>query len=277
MGSNMSLVLFTCLAQAAVGMVILFGLLPGEVEAAPGAAGGSAVVERLKARGGAALASALVLFGLGIIFSLLHLSDPRISFYSISNLGTSWLSREILAAGIFGGLVLLFFFVRKPFLNVAAALAGIALIYVISRVYSSTPVPFWSTAMTFWVFLSSGVMLGAGTLFLVAAFCGGGRSATMRSLSGGWLPLVLVAAAGGRLIFGVMQLINGIDAPVRFELAIINLVGISLALVFLFLAVRKQDEKMPFTALALAVAVLLWVAEVAGRIMFYEALTSFTM
>lgn len=279
MSANMSLVLFTSFAQAAVGMVLLLCLLPQGAPA--GKNTGNIITERLQSRGGFALAVALVLFGLGVLFSMLHLSDPLISFYSITNLGTSWLSREILFVGLFGFSTLFFFFVRNPAVNALAAVAGLGLIFVMSRVYSSPPVLFWSSNLTFWIFLSTGVLLGAATLILVAAMRNSGQSAPSQRLASGLLPVILVVAAGSRLIFGLMQLLHGIGAPVRFDLMFTNLAGILLALVLLVLFIQKgsrmQAGGIGFAVLAFAVAALLWVAEVAGRIMFYEALSSFTM
>ena len=282
MGANTSLVLFTSFAQAAVGMVLLFFLLPAAPPAPAANDGNSVFAERLRSRGGVALAAALVIFGLGVLFSMLHLSDPLISFYSITNLGTSWLSREILFVGLFGFSTLLFFFVRSTMVNLLAAAAGIGLLVVMSRVYTSPPVPFWSTDCTFWIFLSTGIMLGAATLLLVAAVRNNGQGAVTRSLAAGPLPIVLAAAAGARLIFGLLQLYNGIGSPVRLDLALANLTGIVLALVVLFLAVQRgwratEKDGARFIVPVASATALLWVAELAGRVMFYEALSPFTL
>lgn len=282
MGANTSLVLFTSFAQAAVGMVLLFCLLPRGAAAPADGNGDNTIAGLLRSRGGVALAAALVIFGFGVLCSMLHLSDPLISFYSITNLGTSWLSREILFVGLFGFSTLLFFFVRNAMVNLLAAAAGVGLVAVMSRVYTSPPVPFWSTDFTFWVFLSTGVMLGAATLLLIAAVRNNGQGAATRNIASGPLPIALAAAAGARLIFGLLQLYNGIGSPVRLDLALANLTGIVLALVVLFLAVQRgcratEKDGARFIVPVASATALLWVAELAGRVMFYEALSPFTL
>lgn len=79
-----SLVIFTLLGQAAAGMLILSFF--------------SRTADTSRAKAWAAC----ILLGVGALASLEHLSDPTVSFYTITNVETSWLSREILFVGLFG-------------------------------------------------------------------------------------------------------------------------------------------------------------------------------
>lgn len=84
-----SLVIFTLFGQAAAGVLT------------PPFFSRTADTSRAKAW------VACILLGVGASASLEHLSDPTVSFYMITNVGTSWLSREILFVGLFGtGLLL---------------------------------------------------------------------------------------------------------------------------------------------------------------------------
>lgn len=274
---NLSLVLFTALAQAAVGMVLLFLFLP--VRATNTIASDNIICDRLSRPGGFALAVALVLFGLGVLFSFLHLSDPLISFYSITNLKTSWLSREILFVGLFGLSTLVFFFIRNRALNVLAALFGLGLIYVMSRVYINAPALFWNSYLTLAVFLSSTLLLGSATLLATGALRM--RDKTMVDRRAFWLPLVVVIAAGLRLVTGLLQLVNGFEAPVRIDLFLVHLIGVSLGLVAMFIALQKDcgigRSGSAYAGMVLVAAIIFWAAEICGRVMFYDAFESLAM
>ena len=72
-----SLVIFTILGQASAGMLMLLSPFANR----------TADDSRTKAW------VACILLGAGALASLGHLSDPAVSFYTITNVGTSWLSR----------------------------------------------------------------------------------------------------------------------------------------------------------------------------------------
>lgn len=263
---NLSLVLFTSLAQAAVGMVALLALSP--MPATDGGPRSGPLSGLLHKPGGFGLACALVLFGLGVLFSLLHLSDPLISFYSITNVATSWLSREILFVGVFGFSALLLFFVRTRAVAVFAAIAGIALIYVMSKVYTSVPVPFWQSLSTLLVFLSTGLLLGSVTLLLVRAL--GGREQ-------GLLPIVAAIAVALRLSAGFAHagLFSSLHAqPAALLYWHTGLLGLGFVALLLVARARPAER---YAGLALICAALMWAGELCARIAFYDALTSFTM
>lgn len=84
---------------------------------------------------------------LALIFSLFHLGSPALAFCAISNLGSSWLSREILFAVLF--LVLWFATystLRKGktvnFLGWMTALAGFVTVYSMAGIYAASIRPF---------------------------------------------------------------------------------------------------------------------------------------
>ena len=117
MEGSSSLVIFTLLGQASAGMLLL---LPLFVDAES---------DRARCAGWVALAMLCV----GALASLGHLSDPWVSFYTITNPGTSWLSREIWFVGLFGAATLAWLLTRRVWVRWLAALLGLGLVYVMSR------------------------------------------------------------------------------------------------------------------------------------------------
>ena len=89
-----SLVAFTLLTQAAAGTCAF--LLAFEWRAERAGAGASVESAALPI-----LSFALVAALLGLAASFLHLGNPRNAVRALGNLGSSWLSREILLAALF--------------------------------------------------------------------------------------------------------------------------------------------------------------------------------
>lgn len=164
--TNWSLVCFTLLTQAAVGLVWL------------GTVGhwlGGALEEDMPV---ASMALALGFTGLGLLAALAHLATPQRAPHALRNPAASWLSREVLLVPMF---------VASLFLVVAAArwgeantvlileftalLLGGAALWAMTGVYLLKTVPAWHTPATPLEFLGSALLLG-GALSMVSAFSG---------------------------------------------------------------------------------------------------------
>ena len=189
MEGSLSLVLFTLLGQASAGMLLLLPFF-----AAPASG-----------RGRVAGWAALALLCAGALFSLGHLSDPWVSFYTITNAGTSWLSREIWFVGLLGAATLAWLVTRRTWVRWLAALVGLGLMYVMSRVYTLPTVPFWNSAATFWTFLASGLLTGAATLLFLNGLAARRDSEVARRLTTGPQPVILVLAFGLRVLVLPLQ------------------------------------------------------------------------
>ncbi len=184
-----SLVIFTILGQSAAGIMMLLTLS----RRAPRPA-----VHR-------AWVAVLILIAAAVA-SLGHLADPAISYFAITNVLASWLSREILFAGLFGATMLLWIIFRRCWLRWLAALVGLAFVYVMSRVYIIPTEPFWNSLLTFWSFLSTAFLLGASLLLLLDELGVRCRAGGVRQVLLGWLPAVVAIAMGFRLVFLLLQL-----------------------------------------------------------------------
>ncbi len=171
------LVFFTMLSQISVGILIgmlILWLTMRNLE--------SATIETLKR---VLILTALGSMGVALILSFLHLSLPRHAIYAMSNLRTSWLSREIILASIFLlTLALCYMSLRFntphrnlfPQLFLASLIVGMALMWGVSRVYMIPTVPLWDTPSTPVSFFNTALMLGGGAVLVVTALLSSGST-----------------------------------------------------------------------------------------------------
>jgi len=177
-----SLIAFTLLAQTAAGA---FVILTGH-QALMGAA--AVVLPDLPV-----LVICSVLMVAALIVSLAHLGAPQNAPWAASNLGGSWLSREIVFSLLFTASVVGTTFIAwrgySPTLRVAVSWLGVlfafGLVYSMSQVYMVRTVRVWNTPLTLFGFFLTALLLGAltnaaparrvnpmmvsGMLFLIAA------------------------------------------------------------------------------------------------------------
>ena len=167
---ELALVLFTVIMQMAVGAFCVLG----GVHFFAARRNGLDEADKLSDRALVAIGP-LAVFALAVTF--LHLGNPVNAPRAISNLGTSWLSREITLALLFsvGGAVFAFLQWRKlstPALRNALALVvaavGLVLVYAMSSVYVLPSVPAWDSVNTPISFFVTTFLLGA--LAMGAAF-----------------------------------------------------------------------------------------------------------
>jgi Fe-S-cluster-containing dehydrogenase component/DMSO reductase anchor subunit len=152
---------------------------------------------------------AAVLVGIvGMGASVGHLGRPLYAFRAMIGLRTSWLSREILAFGLFAalaaaygaavGLAGLGIAAAGSFdgLQSAAAVAGLAGVFCSVMIYVDTRRPFWSLPATGFKFFMTAVVLGIPSALLVAL------------LAAAWSAPLTVAAVmdgvGRRLLQGLV-------------------------------------------------------------------------
>ncbi len=120
---------------------------------------------------------ALVIGVLALASSILHLGRPHLAFRAILGFKTSWLSREIIALGMFSISMILYALVHwVKFLSPLAD--GLALsvfffggmgITCSIMVYRDTKRPFWDNHLTTIKFILTTVILGSATTLLSAA------------------------------------------------------------------------------------------------------------
>ena len=262
-----SLVIFTLLGQAAAGMLILSFFSR------------TADTSRAKAW------VACILLGVGALASLEHLSDPTVSFYTITNVGTSWLSREILFVGLFGAGLLLWLITLNAWARRLAAILGLAFVYVMSRVYTIPTVPFWNSLFTYWLFLAASLLLGSSLLLFMDALAARKDPEKKAALLLGWYPVFIVLAFILQMLVIPLQLLLAQSPFSTYLLAWhLTLLLFGAALGPLLLIRNGVKEMLPDACRACplwiraGIILLLIVAgEVCGRVLFYSGYTWFGM
>jgi Fe-S-cluster-containing dehydrogenase component/DMSO reductase anchor subunit len=129
------------------------------------------------------LVFALLLGFLGLFAAVFHLGRPQYAYRAVLGLRTSWLSREILAFGVYaslaGGYVGLALLNRATgdasgsparMLGVGAGIAGVAGVLCSVMIYVDTRRPFWSATPTTLKFLLTACVLGSPLALSIAVW-----------------------------------------------------------------------------------------------------------
>ncbi len=201
--------------------------------------------------------------------SVLHLQNPFNALYTLTQLGTSWLSREIVCVGIFGGLLFLQVIKNTKFIGCLASLAGLLLLYVMTMVYASVEeMPYWRFLGTLLAFLGTTLLLGGAVAFIMSrnAECAClKKSAIIAYITG------LLFVLGSKLSWVANTLKNpDLAVPEALTQGYFNLDVQLFFLLFgsLFLLVNKPIK---FPVVMYLAFLLLLGAELAGRALFFLA------
>ena len=265
-----ALVAFTLLMQTSVGIVLVLAALP-LVQASAVRAGGETwpLTGRLETPFLVAAVAAV----LGLLASLLHLGQPLQAWLALANVRGSWLSREVVLAIVFvaalGALALLHAGDRggsslRGAATTVAAVAGLALVFAMARLYMAAGQPAWDSFTTPVTFFASTVLLGLVVIVTLAAPELGLRAARLLGVAAitlltfqvllvpallagipaepaaaispasvghaaWWLATARVAAAVAGAVLLVTLLRNGpaLHAAIRARYAVLALVGVS--------------------------------------------------
>lgn len=162
MGGETALLIFSFCMQAAIGIMLFMTL-------------SHILYKGRNFKGAAATAAGLSV--IGVLASLAHLGQPLAALNSLFNLGSSWLSREVLFNGMFMGVAVLYALVqwfKADASTLSAGLrwlgSGIGLIdiFAMGKLYTSASVPVWQGINTFVDFYATAIAAGA-VLFLVVS------------------------------------------------------------------------------------------------------------
>lgn len=292
-----ALISFTILAQMSVGAFVVLGIVHFLAQRKAG----SEQADRLSDRALLAIGPVMVL---GLLVSLLHLGNPLNAYRAVANIGTSWLSREILFGALFavaGGAFAIAqwrkigSFAMRNLLAVAAALIGLALVYSMANVYMLGTEPAWDTWATPVSFFVTTLLLGV--LAMGAAFvanfayiqrkdpgCADAQCTLMRAAVR-WIAVTAVvlvgiellvvplqvaylAAAGGAASNSAAMMYGdfGLILGLRLALAFI---GAGVLGVFLYQNALSPGREKVLAYLTYAAFALVLVSEGLGRFMFY--------
>ncbi|TVR68277.1 MAG: hypothetical protein EA408_13715 [Marinilabiliales bacterium] len=273
-----SLIFFTVFAQAAFGIV--FALLVLSFVKQPAA---RIVYGRVRV---SAAGVALLLMAAALFFSFFHLGSPLRAVYALSNLRTSWLSREILMVSVFSFLLLLWWFLMRKGLAVEAVnrtmlwlavFAGLIMVFTMARLYMIPSVPAWNRGGTLLVFYASGLLTGVPVLLcIIASLHSGdpGNSANYRYLRGlGWLMavafVVRVVTGSGPAPDPGQAAFPPRDLPLLMDILYYLLLTAGTGMILFRLAVPSAWGDRSFRRYLLVALALVFVAEITGRYIFY--------
>lgn len=267
-----SLLIFSLCLQAAIGTMWFLTL------------GKKLYKDKLFKR--AALSTA-ILSVVGVLASLVHLGQPLSALYSLFNLGSSWLSKEVLFAGMFMGIAVLYTLVVyfKPAnqslntgLRWAGSLVGLITVFSMAKVYTSTIVPVWQGANTFIDFYATTIVLGA-LVFLVTDLLE--LQNVDKKIFGFIVLAAVIIQASVAVPYAIGLGLSGQAAQASAE--ILKSMGVAIGLkwllllggagILMWLATQKDDvagEKSA-TGIIYAACAALVVGQIIGRYVFYAA------
>jgi anaerobic dimethyl sulfoxide reductase subunit C (anchor subunit) len=294
-----ALILFTILAQMAVGSFVVLGV------AYFFAARKYGVQQAERLSNWALLAIGPVMI-LGMLVSLLHLGNPLNAPQAVTNLGSSWLSREVFFGVLFavlgGSFALMQWrkigrFVVRNIIAWIAALVGLALVFCMTQVYMLETQPSWDTFATPVQFFVTTFMLGL--LALGATFvanyayvkrhdpeCAEVQCSLLRSALR-WIAIGAIVLLGVEQVIVPLQLTfmaanplpqSQTSAALLFNVYVVLFVarlvlvfvgaGILGVLLYRYASTEKREALMGY--LAYAAFALVLVSEVMGRFLFYS-------
>ncbi|HYF92437.1 MAG TPA: DmsC/YnfH family molybdoenzyme membrane anchor subunit [Symbiobacteriaceae bacterium] len=271
-----SLILFTVLAEGAVGLV-LFHTLFGFTNAA------RTRETAYDGLGKQVVLIAALVTGVAMLVSLTHLGWPQFAFRALGGLPGSWLSWEVLLTGIFAaGCLGLWVMARRPaWALMALSLVGLAATYASGKIYALPSVPANAGGFPPLLFLASALVAGPACLLLLLAFTAPGKE-----LAAEWAAPLALTAVGAILLAGALTVAYAgaasAGAP-EAKLQAAQLAGSAWYLLRLLLglllpaALLLRTARRPkLTVLAVLPPVLLMVVgELAGRTLFFTS-TIFT-
>lgn len=294
---QLALITFTILAQMSVGSFLVLGWVHFYVMRKSG----MQQADRMSDRALLAIGPVIVL---AMVASLFHLGNPLNAPRAVSNLGSSWLSREILFMVLFvlsGGLFALMqwrkigsFAVRNVIAWVAT-LVGLALVFSMSQIYMLATQPAWNSWATPVSFFATTVLLGLLAIGAALAAnyaiiqrddpeCAAVQCGLLRETLR-WVALASVLVLGVQMIVAPIYLASlsagsgiaqesarmmvedyGILLALRLVLAFI---GAGVFGLFLYRNSASPGRERVISNLVYAAFAMVFVSELLGRFLFY--------
>ena len=274
---HLSLVFFTVLAQASIGLFIVLGILHFTVKP----------TNNTLSKG---FLFVWPLFGVAILFSLTHLGQPLRAFNVLTGLAHgSPLSIEIASSIIFGGFgfvytVLQWFklgseLLRKSLL-IVTMMIGLWLLLAISNVYTLEGVVAWSSLLTPLQFFSTGLLLGVASAIVIIhviqskstdqsdMVCRSIQMSTTTLLGIGILASMSVFAAFLVHVGRSGDITHNLDSYIVMARVISALIGATLCLAYVIKP--ASHHKLTITLSMSFGLLLLLTSELSARVIFYD-------
>jgi anaerobic dimethyl sulfoxide reductase subunit C len=300
--SEWALIAFTILSQMSVGTFLVLGV----VHFFARRKWGVKAADQLSDRALLAIGPVIIL---AFLASFFHLGTPLNAYRAVLNLGSSWLSREILAGVLFaitGGLFAIMQWRRigsetlRTIIAWIAALIGLFFIYAMANVYMMRTVPTWNTWYTPVSFFTTAFLLGALAVAVayVATYAYLARkqpedaAAQSELLRGSlyWIAIFSIVLLGVEFVIipaylafqytaelpaiaMIRDLLTQFSGVFIVRLILV-FVGAGLLAVALIRNALKPGQESTLAGLAYAAFALVLVSEVLGRFLFFASFTS---
>ena len=216
-----------------------------------------------------------ILLIVSLIISFFHLGYPRHFFHALNNLGSSWLSREILALSLFLFFLALvnltgYFTHKIPPANIllrtGCTLSAIFLLVSMSKLYMLETVPAWNTLHTPRAFVLTSLLAGAGFV-LFTGLIPVPQTTWGRVFSSAAFVLILLSLIN-QITWPGME---GFSNPVFMIGA---LTGAMAGIIYLYLTFSQSPPGIQVHGIILLPAlafILVAVSEILARIRFFSA------
>lgn len=230
----------------------------------------------------------LLIIALGISF--LHLGTSKNAVYALNNLESSWLSREILTASIFAFLLFLMnVFIRinipeivKNTALILSFISGFLFIFSMSEIYRLPTVPSWNSIEVLVDFFSCGIILGGLIFALISVYHSNELKSEKQfrsfynSVFGYIITFILIDLFF--VFFAKNPEIKQLNNPdnILYLMKIIQSILIIIVLIIIVFKISRirQKSRPPRKNLLVAVFIIMLIAEIIGRIVFYQSYTN---
>jgi anaerobic dimethyl sulfoxide reductase subunit C len=295
-----ALVAFTILAQMSVGSFLVLGVVHFFAARTKGEKPADELSDR-------ALVAIFPVLALGLLASLAHLGNPLNAYRAVTNVGSSWLSREILLGVLFAVVGAAFAFMQwrkvstfavRNIVAWVAGLVGLALVYSMSQVYMLPTRPSWNFVTTPLSFFGTTLLLGV--LAVGAAFvanygyvqrknpgCASEQCVLLRS-SLRWFAIASIVLLGFQFVILPVWVAFMAGSATASAAALVGDFGILFALrlilvflgagvlgVFLYQTASSPEGERVMITVAYAAFALVFVGELIGRFLFYATAVKF--
>jgi anaerobic dimethyl sulfoxide reductase subunit C (anchor subunit) len=292
-----ALITFTILTEMSVGAFLVLGAVHFFVARKAGVEEADRMSDRV-------LIAIIVTLGLGMLASFFHLGNPLNAPKAVTNIATSWLSREILTGVIFAVIGLVFVAMQwfkvgsaalRNVIAWIAALVGVVLIYSQSQAYLLPTQPSWNTLATPINFTVATLLLGVLAIgaALVANYAflqrkNPGSAETQFDLTSRVIRWIAVASiillgiefvvlpiylaylgTGSAAALASLGLISGRYSLVFILRLVLGFIGAGVLAIFLYQNATTSGKKQVLSYLAYGAFALVLIAEVCGRFIFY--------
>jgi anaerobic dimethyl sulfoxide reductase subunit C (anchor subunit) len=223
---------------------------------------------------------------LALAASLLHLGHPVQAWLALTNVRTSWLSREVLLAAAFVACLLVTALLGRTRagspgvhgLMLVGAVVGVLAVAAMSRLYMVPTQPAWDRIVTPVSFFATTLLLGIVVVLLLVA--PGWNDLVHARPLGRALPFVGIALLVLQLVL-LPAWVRGIVAEPAAAISAASLGSVAtwlaavraVAAIVAIVMIAVSSRPMPVVPAAGAVALLVFVfaSEVCGRLLFYAS------